>query len=130
METTIPSIKELDAKLTDYAVATKERDTPLVKIFLGIVISAFVVVFLGEAVGLSKSNVISVCILLLVGLVALAVFIISTTRKWERQHGVFCPKCERSLVCLGEYLEAIEEGEEETPETMECPKCGAIVATR
>jgi hypothetical protein len=41
METTIPSIEELDERLADYAVATKERDTSLVKIFLGIVITAF-----------------------------------------------------------------------------------------
>jgi hypothetical protein len=125
MERELPTVKEFDEMLIAHRKAAKERESLLFKMFIAIGGASVFIMFVASSL-LSKSNIIWAGFICMAGLASLPIYIVATSWKWDRDHGIFCHKCGADL--YAEFFEAMEYGYKEMPKQVGCPKCGSVVA--
>ena len=62
-----------------------------------------------------------------VGLAALAVYIVASTQRYSRKHGVACANCGVSLLEVAEELDMLDDDGGPLPMSIGCPQCGVEI---
>lgn len=119
---------EFEARLQARTNALHRRDTRLMGWFgalLGLgLLSAAVVSTVSRRLALGGA------LAALLGLTSLAIYILASTRRYSRRHGVACSNCQTSLLEVADEVELLTEDGGPLPAVIRCPGCGWVVIAK